>query len=223
CPLTESTSRGTYRRPMRSASPFLDRDHLASAVGAAVRAGTVAQGPLTALGTSDHVGRAERVVGSPLVPLGCGRAALRNCHAYSSSVTGYALPTAQQRLQCRQARVPQAGGTIAGDDVQVRSTPRAQPAAILRAQRTGRQRENCLLVNQRREIDLVALVDREPDVLLAECSRARRRRRLRGQDDRQRRFERKAILREAAGAAALDRAPHGPLEEDVEAGSVIGH
>src|SRR5215469_12624574 len=72
-----------------------------------------------------------------------------------------------KRPKCFEARVERLDAAVAGRAIQIYPAMRAEAAAIVAAQRTGRQCEQDLLANQRRQIDLLALVHREFQILSA--------------------------------------------------------
>src|SRR5262249_50779661 len=120
----------------------------------------------------------------------------------------------ESRIRCRGR------GATARSGVQVRPAPRAKTPTPFSAQRTGREREDDLLVDERREIDLLALVVAERHVLGRQASAAALGR-TRCEHEDERMVEPEAVLLEAAGAGpdhvAMQRAP----EEDVQTGPVV--
>src|SRR5262249_14591237 len=115
-------------------SGLFDVDDLASAIGAAVRTGPVAQRRFTALRARDDVRRGERVVRPALVALRSRRAAFRYGHPAILLRAGSLV--ARERAQRRQARIGgDAGRTPARAGVEVGTTARAEPATGLATQR----------------------------------------------------------------------------------------
>src|SRR3989441_7685102 len=157
-----------FRSPAapRPGSAFPGLDDLAPAVRAAVRARPVAQGRLTTLRAGDHVRRREGVVRASLVALARRGPALGYGHAVVLLCPA-SLPA--QREQHREARIGRRGGAAAGAGVQVRAAARAKTAAGLSTQRARGQREDDLFVHEGRQIDLVALVVAERQVLGGEA------------------------------------------------------
>src|SRR5262249_17954828 len=87
--------------------------------------------------------------------------------------------------------------------------------------RARRQGEQGLLVDERGEIDLVAVVVREADVLLAESPGRRCRGGRRGEYDRERDVEGEGIVAEAACAPTIDGGPYRALHEHVEPRAMV--
>src|SRR3989441_4409901 len=159
-----------FRSPAapRPGSAFPGLDDLAPAVRAAVRARPVAQGRLTTLRAGDHVRRREGVVRAPLVALARRGPALGYGHAVVLLCPA-SLPA--QREQHREARIGRRGGAAAGAGVQVRAAVRTETAARLPTQRARGQRQDDLLVHEGRQIDLVALVVAEGQIVGGEAGR----------------------------------------------------
>src|SRR5207244_8530439 len=202
-------------RARHVALAFLDVDDLAAAVRAAVRTGAMALRRLATLRTGDHVGCLERVVRAPLVSLRRRRAALGDGHRVSSSC---------RRLLGSRMR----GGILRADTsaralVQVRAAALAEPPAALPAQGARRQCQDGLLVDERGEVDLLARVGGELELLDGQLSPRDARRDARREHEGEAPIEREGIFLEATRAAPDDLAAHRALEEEIETGAVILH
>src|SRR5206468_3802165 len=119
-----------------------------------------------------------------------------------------------QRVQHRESRIGRRCGAAAGAGVQVRAAARAEAAARLPAQRARGQREDDLLVHEGRQIDLVALVVAERQVVGGEAGRLARRRRAWLEHEDEGMVEAESVLLEAAGAGADHLAVQRAVEED---------
>src|SRR5262249_75609 len=104
--------------------------------------------------------------------------------------------------------------------VQIDAAARAQPAAVLVAERPCRQRQQDLLADERFEIQLFAAVEAQSELAGIELP-VLRRARIGREHEIQFLFERKRITFKAAAAMPLDRAGDVPLKEEIGARAVI--
>src|SRR6185437_13977915 len=126
-----------------------------------------------------------------------------------------------ERSQNRQARVARLMFATALVKVEIGPALRAQPLAVLAAERAAREREDELLGDQRSKIDLIAVIERKFQVLRAQPPLVVVGRRARRQYETKRTCVGLAELLRAARARRDHRRTQPTFEEQLHTGPVV--
>ena len=191
------------RSRTRAQPPRLD--DLAPAIRPAMRARAMAQRRLAALRTGDDVRRGERVVRATLVALRSPRYGAWERPSRVSSVGAGSL-AARERVQRRPGadRGPPPGSRTDRRSDSPRTAGRGPRQSSPQSGRVGRARIICSC-DQRREVDLVAFVEAEREVVGTELWSPASRRRAASSTNDEGMVEREGVLLETARAGAEHR------------------